>query len=145
MNNFICTSQGFFTGFKTNEDFTWTPLFSHTLREAKQLRSKEARTIIQKHKIDGFVWNPYIEEPIRNQYKVVRRQNHHDFFSDEYHETLEWLVVPVKMESNTDVEFLLSKGKVKSYLSKEAATELALERNTKALEELKNKIEKLKV
>ena len=146
MNNFIVSGKGFLKSTEFNKDtlkvdIVWTNL----LREAQKFNTKTAVAIIEKNKLEAFVWNPYKEEPIRGKWEVVQRQKHYDFFNDEDHKALEWKAVRVTMEKKTDVNFLLTKGVEKKgyYNSEEEAVEIAQERNQAIITELKEKMQKM--
>jgi len=146
MNNFIVSGKGFLksTDFNVDTkqvDVVWTDL----LRDAQKFNTKTAVAIIEKNKLEAFVWNPYKEEPIRGKWEVVQRQKHYDFFNDEDHKALEWKAVRVTMEKKTDVNFLLTKGVEKKgyYNSEEEAIEIAQERNQAIIAELECKMQKL--
>jgi len=144
MNKYIVSGQGFLKESHFDRDekkqlFTWT----RTLRDAKQFKSKGARLFIESNNLDAFIWNPFSEEPVKNKWRVVRRSKHHDFFNDEDHEVLEWMVQLVMMESNSDAKYLATNKNSNPetlYDIKEEAEEVAKEKNHAILIELQKKM-----
>jgi hypothetical protein len=144
MNNFIVSGKGFLVLMERNEDHTKSPVWTRVLRQATSYNSRQAIQLIEKNKLDAFIWNPYCEEPIRGMWEVVRRSDYHDFINEEEHNALEWMPRKVMMESKSDARFLISKGKTPpEYYSQEEAVEIAKQRNEVAIAELISKNSKL--
>ena len=146
MNNFIVSGKGFLKSIEFNKDekriyIEWTQV----LRDAQRYHSKQAVNLINKHKIEGFVWNPYKEEPVRGKWEVTQRREHYSFIHDESHKALEWRPEKVIMKSKTDVNFLTSKGVDRNvyYNSYEDALEICQERNRQIILELEEKMQKM--
>ena len=82
-NSFIISSKGFLTEsrmmFGTKQVVVW----SDNLREARRFTNKQARNLIKKLDIECFQWNPYVEEPVKNKWEVVRRTNYNDWMNEE--------------------------------------------------------------
>jgi len=146
MNNFIVSGNGFLKSItfdKENKKFNieWT----HQLREAEKFKTKSAIELINKYQIDGFIWNPYKEEPIRNKWKIVQRSEYDIFADYEKHKVLEWIPERVVMEKKTDVDYLITKGvNNKTYYdSYEDAVEACIIKNLEILNEIQEKIDKM--
>jgi len=145
MNNFIVSGKGFLKSTEFNKetlktDITWTSL----IREAQRFNAKPANTVVKKHNLEAFVWNPYKEQPVRGKWEVVKRQSHYDFCNENEHKALEWKAKKVMMESKTDVKHLMSNGVDKTeYYSEQEAREIAKERNQAIIIELQEKMERV--
>ncbi len=146
MNNFIVSGKGFLksTTFNIDSkqiDIEWT----RVLREAQRFNTKTAVNIIAKNGLEAFVWNPFKEEPVKGKWEAIQRKDHHDFFNDEDHKSLEWRPMRAFLEKRTDVNFLSSNGveKTKFYDSYEEALAVCQERNKEIIEELQEKMEKM--
>ena len=75
MNNFILGPTGFLASSEYNKETnTLDIVWVSEIRNAKRFTKKSAISTIAKLKIQGFVWNPFREEPIRNKYEVVKRK-----------------------------------------------------------------------
>lgn len=72
MNNYIVTGHGFVKDAFHDHRISKMPYIEYTdkIRKAKQYTSKQARNIIEKYGITGFVYNPRKEEPVRDMYDV---------------------------------------------------------------------------
>jgi len=104
--------------------------------------SKEGKTLIEKHAINAFLYNPYGEEPVRDMYEVVKRNAFAEkAYNDDDHQVEEYFVRKARMVNDSDVSFLMS-GKLKSseLLTYEEATQKAYDLNQKMLKELQSKI-----
>jgi hypothetical protein len=140
-NVFIVTGQGFVKS-STFDMETKTPHaeFTQKIREAGRFTAKSALGFIKNHNIEGFLWNPFAEEAVRDMYKVVKRSEF-NILEGEKNSTQEYYVQKAKMVSNSDVGFLFS-GKLQEedLLTFEEAKAKAIELNTKMFVELGNKI-----
>jgi len=146
MNNFILSGEGFFKSETLNtttkeKEIEWTKL----LREAKRFNTKTAKATIKRNNIDGFIWNPYKEEPIKGKWEVIQRSKEYCFFHNEEHKSLEWRPVRVKMENKTDVKYLTSNGVTNNiyYNSYEEALIISQEKNLEIINELQDKMIKI--
>ena len=145
MNNFIVSSKGFLQKVEYDETlkqkvFIWCD----KLRDAQRCKSGAAKTLIENHNIDAFIWNPFKEEPVKNKWEVVKRVSYYDIFEEIKHNALEWLPRKVVMQSKTDAKFLNDKNiKEENLYSYEESVIIANEKNEKTIEELKSKIIKL--
>lgn len=141
MNSFIVTSKGFVKDSKFNKEKLEVEVFyTDKLRFAQGFNSSTAKSFMEKHKIEGFVYKPWEDEPLRDLYKVVKR-NGYSFDEERNGEVLEYVVSKV-WDSESDASFLRNKKKIdrtELYSLDEANTK-AIELNTKMLEELKKKI-----
>lgn len=142
-NNYILSGEGFLKNVSFDKDkkaynIEWTNL----IREAKPYSYKSACVVIKNHNLNAFVWNPFAKEPIRNKWRVVRRNSHYSFAHDEKNEALEWHPEKVVMQSKSDINFLNSRNSTPEtlYDSLEEATEVANEKNRALIEELQGKI-----
>ena len=143
MKNYICTAKGFVQGVRFDTDsLKHEILYTDKIRYAQQFKSGAATTFMKRHEIEGFVWKPYKEEPIRNMY-VVKRYKH---YGVENHEgdVEEWKVEKAIMANESDVKFLRSqKLEKQDMMTFEAAKAKAVELNTTMLIELNEKIKEL--
>ncbi len=146
MNNFIVSEKGFLKSIDFNKetkvfDIKWTKV----LREAQRYNSKPAVNLLKKKEINGFIWNPYKEEPIRGKWEVVQRKSGYSFDDKELHKALEWKPEKVLMESKTDLGFLLSDGVERKvyYDSYAEALEICQVKNLEIIKELQEKMEKM--
>lgn len=64
-NKFIATNNGFISDIVVSYDLTGesTTIIAYTdkIMGAKKFSTKQAKAIMLKHKIDGFIYNPYFE------------------------------------------------------------------------------------
>ena len=148
-NNYILSGKGFFKNIKfiydteNNKPIGTEIRWTDVLREAKSFNLKIAKRIILNNQLDAFIWNPFKEEPIRNKWKVVKRSDYSSFYDDTVHSVLEWMPIKVKMESYTDVKFLINdrKSLIKNnYYDENEAIEIAKKRNMSMIAELNKKI-----
>lgn len=112
--NYLVSGKGFYKGKQLVYDLesgsSTIPIRNEivwvdNVREAKKLSNKSARNLIKNNNLDAFIWQPYKEEPIIDQWKVIQRSNHYDFFNEENHCALEWKAVKVVHENKNDVKF----------------------------------------
>jgi len=146
MNNFIVSSKGFLKSIIFDKENNKHEIeYTQLLREAKRFKSKAAIELIKKFEIDGFIWNPYKEEPIKDKWCIYQRNDYYTFLDEETHNVLEWLPKKVVMESKTDVKHLTSNGinNIVYYDSYEEAAEVCRLKNTVMIKELQDKINKL--
>lgn len=139
MNSFILGNNGFLKEFIIDENYKKIPIWTTTLRDAKRFNSSTARKIID-NGLEGFVWNPYVEEPVRDKYRVNQRNNNYTFL-DKY-KALDWYVQKVKMEAHTDAKFLNGDIKI-DYYDFDEAVKICKQKNLEILEEVKQNLEKL--
>lgn len=143
MKNYICTSKGFVAGLerKAPDSYEMEVTFTYKVREARVFNTKAALKFMENHDIEGFVWKPYAEEPIRNMYTVRKRTN--NYFEDDK-DALGWIPEKITMTSDTDIGFLMSgKLKVEDAMTFEEAKTKALELNMGMIDELKEKISEI--
>ena len=136
-NKFIVSGGGFLSEIQIldrgQKHYSWVD----NLSKAKPFTLKQAKNEIGLIPFQCFIWSPFAEEPIKDKYKVVRREAHYDFFNNEQHEALEWTVVKVH-DSFSDFKFLKeidSPNAVKHYSLSEAI-QVAKENNLKILAEI---------
>ena len=147
MSNFIVSGKGFYKSISFNRDgnqhdIEWT----YIIRDAQTFKSKSALDLINKHKLDAFVWKPYVEEPIIGKWLVEQRRDHSYLMGeDNEHKVLEWKPNRVVGEKKTDVKFLTSKGiDDKTYYdSYEDALEVCQIKNLEIINELQEKMNKM--
>ena len=147
-NVFIASGKGFLKSYVNlfasdrrvppDYEFEWTQNLMYAMSFESTKHAK-----IFKNKIDSecFIYNPYIEEPIKNRYKVVRRSHFHDIYDETDHEVLEYMVLPIRCENNSDVSFLNTKS-LKIYHDLDEANKICNELNEKILNDLLNKMNK---
>lgn len=149
-NSYIISSKGFFSKIKfiydietsasttiVHKELVWVD----NVRNAHKFTSKAAREFVSCHNLDAFIWQPYKEEPIIDQWKVIQRSNHYDFFNEENHCALEWKAVKVVHENKNDVKFLSNPDFKYDYYNEDEAKELAKEKNLAIIAELQKKME----
>jgi len=142
MNNFIASGNGFLKSIKFDIEIKQHVLeWTGVLREAQKFKRGKALDIIERYSIFGFVWNPYVEEPIRNKWEVLQRREF-SLIIDDINKSLEWKPEKVKMKSKTDVSYLLSKGvdNTNYYDSYEEALSVCNVKNLEMINELQTKI-----
>jgi hypothetical protein len=117
--------------------------YTEKAREAQAFQSNSGTEFMKRHGIEGFIWKPFAEEPIRNMYDVKKVRMAWKEEKDEKIE--EWQPTKLTMCSDSDVGFLRS-GKLNSEkaMTFEEAKAEALRLNTEMLGELMEKIHKLK-
>ena len=138
---FITTSKGFVKGAIFNKETKETTVeYVDRLRNAQAFSAKPAATFMKKYNIEGFFYNPYQQEPIRDMYKVVKRSEYNMMEGTE-NTTQEYYVQKAIMENDTDISFLLSgKRKAVDLMTFEEARDMAIELNSKMILELTNKL-----
>lgn len=148
--NYLVSGKGFYGGKQLVYDLecvgSTIPIKNEivwvdNVREAKNLSGKSARNLIKIHNLDAFIWQPYKEEPIINQWKVIQRSNNYGFLNEKNHCALEWKAVKVVHENKTDVKFLANPNQKNEYYSEEDAKALAKEKNLAIIVELQKKME----
>jgi hypothetical protein len=94
---------------------------------------------MKNHDINGFLYNPYAEEPVRNMYEV-KKQEYYSF--EENKDCIqEWKPVKAVMVNENDAEFLHTrKLKSQNLLTLEQAQAKAIELNIAMMRELNEKI-----
>lgn len=147
MNSYICTSKGFLKSISF-DNIKKETIFEYTehVREAKHFKASSAKKYIERNNIEGFVWKPFEEEPVRNKYYIDQRACKTDFNDFTItHKVMEYYPVRVTMESLTDAKFLNNTlPKVDEYFDTiEEATNAAVEKNKELITELINKINKI--
>jgi len=135
-NCFISTGDGFVKSVSREYSLELNQMvhnieYTRTLRDALRLTRKQAESHISKYNLNGFVWNPFVEEPIRDKYRVI--QPTIGYFGKSNH----YVVEPVKMISNSDVKFLTN-SLPKDYLDYDEAVKLCLKKNENIVEKIKN-------
>jgi len=146
MSTFIVSDKGFLKSITVDENhnkvFNWTD----KVREAQIYKTTAATNLISTHNLSAFLWQPYKEEPILNQWDVCQRSDYYNFTHDETHKVLEWRVEKIVHESLTDLKFLQnrkSKNIKQYYNSEEEAKKAANHRNILMLTELQDKINEM--
>lgn len=143
MKNFICTEKGFikFSGF-SQEKLEFVIEYTDKLRNAQAFNTKAATKFMKNHDINGFIWKPYKQEPIRDMYVVKKRC---DYFSNEPNNSvMEWIVEKTFMIHESDINFLMSK-KLQSQdmMTFEEAKVKATKLNWEMMKKLNDKIKDL--
>jgi hypothetical protein len=144
MNNYIVTNFGFVKSV-TFDKITLQHTIEYTdkLRYAQTFNNKGARAFMEKHDIIGFIYNPYAEEPVRNMYEVKKRHRYE--FEECLDKVEEWQPVKAIMVSESDANFLQSRKLAgRNLMTLGEAQALAIELNTRMLEELQAKVQKQK-
>ena len=145
---FIISSEGFLVGSENKEKIKdgqrigmeTIYIWSDILLGATSFTSKQAKLIISKLEHGGFYWSPKREYPLRNKWEVVQRKVGVDFCSDENHLVGEYYPRRIRMQSNSDLSFLMS-GKVLEGMSESDAIVESREKNIKVLHELVSKMD----
>lgn len=134
---FAVTSKGFFKNkimTTHHESVSFELIWTDKLREAKQFKSRSSvEKFLKVNGLEGFVYNPKEQEPIRHKYRVIKR--HAAVFRDENDLVYEWIVEKALMISNSDINFLIGKDNTDLY-DIEEAKKIAYERNRAMLLEL---------
>jgi len=148
MKNYICTAKGFVVGLERINSVTHMTkvVYSEKLRDAQKFNTKAAQKFMENHDVQGFIWRPFAQEPVRDMYEV-KKIHRYDFEYDDDDKKdaiQEWQPVKLMMTSDTDVGYLMS-GKLKSEeaMTFEQAKAEALRRNLEMVSELNDKIKKL--
>ena len=138
---FITTSKGFVKGAIFNKETKETTVeYVDRLRYAQAFSAKPAVAFLKKHNIEGFLYNPFEQEPVRDMYKVVKRSEY-SIMNERDNLTQEYYVQKAIMENDTDISFLLSgKRKAVDLMTFEEARDKAIELNSKMILELTNKL-----
>lgn len=141
MNSYVISGKGFFVEWNFDlEDYTKSPIWSHSLRDAKHFNSSSARKFIEKNDFEAFLWQPKKEEPIRGMFRVVK-QTSYNMMHEEERLVQIWEVQKVMMESKSDVKFLMGMEKNNGdYLEYKDAVELCNQRNMELFSTLKEKL-----
>lgn len=143
MNNFILGSKGFLKSKKydpvTRETvIEWTLL----LREAQRFKTKGAKSVIERKGLDASVWNPYKEEPVKSKWKVIQVTDSWDSSN----KSSEWRPVKVSMKCDSDVNYLVTKGKsdgIVYYDSHRDALRVSKEKNLAIIKDLEQKMREM--
>ena len=143
MKNYICTAKGFVQGMRFDTDsLKHEILYTDKIRYAQQFKSGAATTFMKRHGIEGFVWKPYKEEPIRNMYVVKR----YKYYGVEKHESdvEEWQVEKAVMANESDAKFLRTqKLEKQDMMTFEVAKAEALRLNREMMIKFKEKIDNM--
>ena len=145
MKNYICTSKGFVkSGGFNQEKQDFVVEYSDKVRDAQQFNTKAAGKFMENHNIEGFIWKPYKEDPIRDMYYVKKVRMAWQEEEDE--KINEWIPVKAVMANDSDISFLRSKKLIEDDVMtyEEAKTE-ALRLNMEMLNELNDKIKELTI
>jgi hypothetical protein len=145
---FISTEFGFVKSIEFDKvELKFKIQYTMHLFEALQFaHTKTAVGAMNKAKIKGFVYGPYIEVPIsptEKLFEVVRRREYYSFNNDEKHEVLEYF--PERMFNcvQTDEKFVTKRNteiKLFKFFPLKDAIKLSIEKNSEMLKELKRKI-----
>ena len=142
--NYVVTAMGFVKDRKFNKE-TREPVieYTHKVREAQTFSTKAGLDFLERHGIDGWIWTPYAQEPVRDMY-TVKQNKPYGFENDE--ELIHiWQPVRLRMVHDSDVSFLTShKIQADNAMTFEEAKAVAIQRNADMLEELMKKNERLK-
>lgn len=140
--NYICTAKGFYKGKNFNTETLETTLeFTDKVREAHPFNTSTAVKFMTNHDIEGFVWKPYEQEPIRDSYTIRRKDTGYDFRMKDNEKVNEWKPVRLHMVHDSDASFLTTK-KIKSddAMSYEEAKTKAVQLNLDMIKELNDKV-----
>ena len=141
--NYICTAKGFVKGKRFDEVLMETVIdYTDKVREARAFTTSTAQKFLENNEVEGFIWKPFAEEPVRNMYEVRKIRM---AWKEEAGEKIEeWQPTKLMMTSDNDVGFLMS-GVLKSEkaMTFEEAKAEALRLNLGMLNELNEKINKL--
>jgi len=143
MNNYICTGKGFVksAGY-SQEKQEFVIEYSDNVRNAQPFNTKAALKFMENHEIEGFVWKPYAEEPIRNMYQVKKRYNYD--FEENHDRVQEWMPVKAIMANESDIAFLTSKKLTQeNMMTFDEAKAEALRLNMEMMKELNDKVRDL--
>lgn len=138
---FAVTSNGFLKDVITtvvdknvSKEYIWTD----KIREAKIFTSRaKVLNFLESNNLQGFVYNPYEQEPIRDKYMVIKRNNNH---YEDTHKIHEWIVVKAVMLHRSDARYLNGMDNMSNFYDLEEAQRIANERNNEMLLELTEKI-----
>ncbi len=104
MNNYITTAKGFIKSIIFNkETLKYNIEYTTKIREAQRYKTTTALAILKNHKIEGFIYNPWKEEPIRDMYEVVIKKDY-SFRSNKEPEY--YIYQKAKMCNETDAKYL---------------------------------------
>jgi len=145
MKNYICTGKGFVKSSSFDKESLKILIeYTDKVRHAQNFNTKAAISFMEKHNIEGFVWRPYAQEPLRDMY-VVKQRNNYGFDSGEDNDMVEeWKVEKAFMRNESDIAFLMSKSMAKEkLLTFDEAKAKALELNMEMINELNDKLNKL--
>jgi hypothetical protein len=140
---FIATAKGFVKGVNLNpETHVVTVEFTDRVRHAQAFSAKPAGAFMKKYNLEGFFYNPYQQDPVRDMYRVVKRSDY-SIMNERENLSQEYYVQKAIMEHDTDISFLCSgKLKAQDLLTFELAKDKAIALNAKMFLELSNKIKK---
>lgn len=139
-NKFIVSSKGFFSDIifdKVNgvHSIEWV----QNLQKAKGMTSKQCQNLINKYKIDAFIYSPFKEFKTDKCYKIKIRNSYYDFSEEEEHDSLEYYPIKQYLTFN-DVHFLNNMNE--ELYTYDEALKICIEKNTKMILELQTKLEK---
>lgn len=145
-NVYVVTAKGFYAGWDYGWDYGENPLetswkkrikWTDVLRHATPVKSKFARELIEKEKLEAFIWKPFAEEqPSEKRYKV-------EFVHDWDDECRYWDVVKM-YEKSSDIGFLRNGCKDSMQgMTHEEAMKLAKSKNAVHIAELKRRNEEM--
>ena len=143
MKNYICTGKGFIKSADFNgETQNFEIQYTDKINNAQAFNTKAGNKFIENHNIDGFIWKPYEETPIRSMY-VVRKRDTYNYNIEKPNDDVvfEWMVEKGIMRNESDVKFLLAKESTnQDLMSYEEAKVKALALNMEMFNELNEKI-----
>lgn len=143
MNKYLVTAKGFVKSIlnERNPDNPRESIlkieYTDKVREAFAFpTAKTIKKAMERYNLEGFIWSPFAQEPIRNQYRVVKSE-HLATGSDNL---TAWKVEKV-WESMSDTSYLNKIGAYRPipFYDEQTAREIAIEGN-KRLRELIDKL-----
>ncbi len=153
MSKYICTSKGFVKDavIKTEmlrsdvpKHLKFDILYTNKIREAKLFTTKQAGCFLEKYKIDGFIYSPYEEEPVKDMFDIKYVQDIWRSYAAPLRNAGKYVAIRVKMTSESDAKFLYNRGNITSTLFTETeAKELAIKKNQELINFINNNNENI--
>ena len=126
-NTYIINKHGFFIKKEYNKETKKMDYFySDTVRNATCFTSKTAKKLSES--INGFCWQPYKEEPIKDSYEVIKAQEY------SFTEIKGYKITKQMMAWNSDAKFLYNR-KLEPTMTKDEALKQANAMNWKRIKE----------
>lgn len=154
MKNFICTSEGFVMSFshhydKSDGEHVNVIHYTNKVREAMSFSTKNGNKFMEKYGVKGFIWKPFLEDPLRDKYVVRKNGKYGHSFGrndEEENEVEAWVVEKAFMAKESDVRFLTTKNKEnQNVMEFDVARAKAVELNRELMQKLRNKSDNVRL
>lgn len=138
---FIVTGSGFVKAKKHIDKGVYEILYTDKLREAMQVGRKFGEKFLRENNLVGFLYNPKIEEVVKNRYEVKKQNN--DNWSLFEKDTVDFTYYTIQKVAvkRSDLNFLNER--TDPSLSYAEAVKLAIEQNKRVALKVNEKIKEI--